>query len=59
LSRKLGYKEKQKAEDIFIFQKDKENLVLNKRQLVSMIRIKGDLFINRIKAVYDNDIIAG
>jgi hypothetical protein len=31
LSRKLGYKEKQKPEDSFIFWKNKNNLILNKR----------------------------
>jgi hypothetical protein len=30
LNRKLGYKEKQKPEDLFIFRKDKNNLILNK-----------------------------
>jgi hypothetical protein len=30
LNKKLGYKEKQKAKDSFIFRKDKNNLVLNK-----------------------------
>jgi hypothetical protein len=30
LSKKLGYKEKQKPEDLFIFQKDRDNLILNK-----------------------------
>jgi hypothetical protein len=31
LNKKLGYKEKQKLKDLFIFQKDKNNLILNKR----------------------------
>jgi hypothetical protein len=31
LSRKLGYKEKQKLKDLFIFRKNKNNLILNKR----------------------------
>jgi hypothetical protein len=30
LNRKLGYKEKQKLKDLFIFRKDKDNLILNK-----------------------------
>jgi hypothetical protein len=30
LSKKLGYKEKQKLEDLFIFRKNKNNLILNK-----------------------------
>jgi hypothetical protein len=30
LSRKLGYKKKQKPKDSFIFRKDKNNLILNK-----------------------------
>jgi hypothetical protein len=30
LSRKLDYKEKQKLEDLFIFRKNKNNLILNK-----------------------------
>jgi hypothetical protein len=31
LSRKPGYEEKQKPEDLFIFRKDRDNLILNKR----------------------------
>jgi hypothetical protein len=31
LSRKLGYKEKQKLEDLFIFRKNKNDLILNKQ----------------------------
>jgi hypothetical protein len=30
LNKKLGYKEKQKLKDLFIFRKDKDNLILNK-----------------------------
>jgi hypothetical protein len=30
LNKKLGYKKKQKPEDLFIFRKDKNNLILNK-----------------------------
>jgi hypothetical protein len=30
LNKKLGYKEKQKPDDSFIFQKDRNNLILNK-----------------------------
>jgi hypothetical protein len=30
LNRKLGYKEKKKLEDLFIFRKDRNNLILNK-----------------------------
>jgi hypothetical protein len=30
LNRKLGYKKKQKLKDLFIFRKDKNNLILNK-----------------------------
>jgi hypothetical protein len=30
LSKKLGYKEKQKPEDLFIFRKNKNDLILNK-----------------------------
>jgi hypothetical protein len=30
LNRKLGYKEKQKLKDLFIFRKNKNNLILNK-----------------------------
>jgi hypothetical protein len=30
LNKKLGYKEKQKLEDLFIFRKNKNNLILNK-----------------------------
>jgi hypothetical protein len=30
LNKKLGYKEKQKPEDLFIFQKNKNNFILNK-----------------------------
>jgi hypothetical protein len=31
LNKKLGYKEKQKPKDLFIFRKDKDNFILNKR----------------------------
>jgi hypothetical protein len=30
LNKKLGYKEKQKPKDLFIFRKNKNNLILNK-----------------------------
>ena len=30
LNKKLGYKEKQKLEDLFIFRKNKNDLILNK-----------------------------
>jgi hypothetical protein len=30
LSKKPGYKEKQKTKDLFIFRKDRDNLILNK-----------------------------
>jgi hypothetical protein len=30
LSRKLGYKKKQKPEDLFIFRKNRDDLILNK-----------------------------
>jgi hypothetical protein len=30
LNKKLGYKEKQKPKDLFIFRKNKDNLILNK-----------------------------
>jgi hypothetical protein len=46
LNKKLGYKEKQKLEDSFIFRKNKNNLILNKRQLVSTIYIERDPFID-------------
>jgi hypothetical protein len=57
LSRKLGYKEKQKLEDLFIFWKNRNNLILNKQQLVSTTYVDSDPFINQIKAIYKNDII--
>jgi hypothetical protein len=31
LSRKLGYEEKQKPEDLFIFRKDRDDFILNKQ----------------------------
>jgi hypothetical protein len=58
LSKKLGYKKKQKLEDLFIFRKNRDNLVLNKRQLVSTIRINNNPFTDQIKIVYKNNIIA-
>jgi hypothetical protein len=58
LNRKPRYKKKQKPEDLFIFRKDKDDLILNKQQLASIIRIERDLFTNQIKAVYKNNIIA-
>jgi hypothetical protein len=44
LNKKLGYEEKQKTKDFFIFQKDRNNFILNKQQLVSMIYINSDPF---------------
>jgi hypothetical protein len=58
LSKKPGYKEKQKPEDSFIFRRNRNNLILNKRQLVFIIYVKRDLFINQIKVVYKDNIIA-
>jgi hypothetical protein len=58
LNRKLGYKEKQKPEDLFIFRKDKDDLILNKRQLASITRVDNNPFTNQIKIVYKNNIIA-
>jgi hypothetical protein len=46
LNRKLGYKEKQKPKDSFIFRKNKNNLILNKQQLASTTRVERDPFIN-------------
>jgi hypothetical protein len=57
LSRKLGYKEKQKTKDLFIFRKNRDDLILNKQQLASMTRANSNPFINQIKAVYKDDII--
>jgi hypothetical protein len=39
LNKKLGYKKKKKTKNISIFRKDKNNLVLNKQQLVSTTRV--------------------
>jgi hypothetical protein len=58
LNRKPGYKEKQKSEDSFIFRKNKEDLILNQRQLASITRINSDPFTDQIKATYKNNIIA-
>jgi hypothetical protein len=58
LSKKLGYKEKQKPKDLFIFRKNKNDLILNKQQLVSITRVDRDPFINQIKAIYKDDIVA-
>jgi hypothetical protein len=58
LSKKPGYKEKQKPEDLFIFRKNKNNLILNKRQLAFIICVDSDLFINQIKTIYKDNIIA-
>jgi hypothetical protein len=57
LSRKLGYKKKQETKGFFIFRKDKDNLILNKRQLVSIIRVDYDLFMDKIKTIYNSNII--
>jgi hypothetical protein len=46
LNKKLGYKEKQKPEDSSIFRKNKNNLILNKQQLVSITRVDSDPFID-------------
>jgi hypothetical protein len=59
LSKKLGYEEKQGAKSSFIFRKDKDNFILNKKQLVFITRVDRDLFINKIKSVYDSNIIVG
>jgi hypothetical protein len=58
LSKKLGYKERQKSEDLSIFRKNTNNLVLNKRQLAFITRVNNDPFTDQIKAVYKNNIIA-
>jgi hypothetical protein len=58
LNRKLGYKEKQKPKDLFIFWKNRNNLILNKQQLVFTTRMDSNPFIDQIKAVYKDDIIA-
>jgi hypothetical protein len=57
LSKKLGYKEKQKLEDLFIFRKNRNDLILNKQQLVSIICVNRNPFTNQIKAVYKDNII--
>jgi hypothetical protein len=57
LSKKLRYKEKQRTESSFIFRKNKNNFILNKKQLVSIICINRDLFIDKIKSAYNNNII--
>jgi hypothetical protein len=46
LNRKLGYKEKQKPEDLFIFRKDGDDLILNKQQLVFIIHVDSNIFIS-------------
>jgi hypothetical protein len=46
LNKKPGYKEKQKPEDSFIFRKNKNDLILNKRQLVSTTRMNNNPFTN-------------
>jgi hypothetical protein len=46
LNKKLGYKKKQKLEDSFIFRKNRNNLILNKRQLAFIIRVDNDPFID-------------
>jgi hypothetical protein len=46
LSKKPGYKEKQKPKDLFIFRKNRNSLILNKQQLVFITRIDNDPFIN-------------
>jgi hypothetical protein len=58
LNRKLRYKKKQKPEDLFIFRKNKNDLILNKRQLAFTTRVDRDPFINQIKAAYKNNIVA-
>jgi hypothetical protein len=44
LSKKLGYKKKQRIENSFIFRKNRNDLVLNKQQLVSIIYVNSDPF---------------
>jgi hypothetical protein len=46
LNRKPGYKEKKKPKDLFIFRKNRNNLILNKRQLVFIICVDSDPFID-------------
>jgi hypothetical protein len=58
LNRKPGYKEKQKLKDLFIFRKNKNDLILNKRQLAFTIRVDNDPFTDQIKAAYKDDIVA-
>jgi hypothetical protein len=46
LNKKPKYKEKQKTKDLFIFRKDRNNIILNKQQLASIIYIDSNLFID-------------
>jgi hypothetical protein len=57
LNKKPGYEEKQKTKDSFIFRRDKNNLILNKQQLVFIIYVNRDLFIDKIKTTYNSNII--
>jgi hypothetical protein len=59
LSKKLRYEKKQETKSFSIFQKDKNNFILNKKQLVFIIYIDRDLFIDKIKSIYDSNIIIG
>jgi hypothetical protein len=59
LSRKSGYEKRRGEKSSFIFRKNRDDLILNRKQLVSTIRIDCDLFIDKIKSAYNGDIIAG
>jgi hypothetical protein len=58
LGKKLGYENKRKAKDFVVFRKNKNNLILNKKELDSIIYINSNLFTNKIKTTYDSNIIA-
>jgi hypothetical protein len=57
LNKKLGYEEKQRSEELFIFRKNKDDLILNKQQLAFIIHINNNPFTDQIKTVYKNNII--
>jgi hypothetical protein len=59
LNKKPRYEKKQETKNSFIFRKNKNSFILNKQQLVSIIYIDRDLFMDKIKTVYDSNIIAG
>jgi hypothetical protein len=57
LNQKSGYKNDQKLKDFIIFSKNKNNLIFNKQITAIIIKLEKNLFINKIRKIYNNNLI--